>query len=57
VIITLGEKGAFFKNDKEEYFVDAYKMIDKVVILLVQGMFLMVLLLLLLQTIDQLKNL
>lgn len=31
VIITLGEKGAFFKNDKEEYFLDAYKMIDKVI--------------------------
>ena len=31
VIITLGEKGAFFKNDREEYFLDAYKMIDKVI--------------------------
>ena len=31
VIITLGEKGAFLKNDKEEYFLDAYKMTDKVV--------------------------
>ena len=31
VIITLGEKGAFLKNDKEEYFLDAYKMRDKVV--------------------------
>jgi ribokinase len=31
VIITLGEKGAYFKNHNEEYFVDTYKLTDKVV--------------------------
>jgi len=31
VIITLGEKGAYFKNYNEEYFVDSYKLSDKVV--------------------------
>jgi len=31
VIITLGEKGAYFKNHNEEYLVDSYKLTDKVV--------------------------
>jgi len=31
VIITLGEKGAFFKNNDEEYFVKPYTLIDEVV--------------------------
>ena len=31
VIITLGEKGAFFKNNDEEYFVKSYTLIDEVV--------------------------
>jgi len=31
VIITLGEKGAFFKNNDEEYFVKPYTFIDEVV--------------------------
>jgi ribokinase len=31
VIITLGEKGAYFKNHDEEYFVEPYTLIDEVV--------------------------
>jgi ribokinase len=31
VIITLGEKGAYFKNNDEEYFVEPYTLIDEVV--------------------------
>ena len=31
MIITLGEKGAYFKNYNKEYFVDSYKLSDKVV--------------------------
>jgi ribokinase len=31
VIITLGEKGAYFKNHNEEYLVDSFKLTDKVV--------------------------
>jgi ribokinase len=31
LIVTLGEKGAFFKNNEEEYFVKPYTLIDEVV--------------------------
>jgi len=31
VIITLGKKGAYFKNHDEEYFVEPYTLIDEVV--------------------------
>ena len=31
IVITLGEKGVYFSNENEEYFIDALKLKDQVV--------------------------